>query len=642
MEKCYGTESCQLKKNKMKFVEEHLELTLALISGSIIIMAWLLQRYEYPALSVALFLSAYVIGGYFKAREGIEDALSNKTLNVELLMIFAAIGSAFIGYWVEGAILIFIFSLSGALETYTMNKSHREISSLMDLRPETATVLVNGEERKVGVDHLVIGNFVLIKPGERIPADGKIVKGTSMIDEAALSGEALPLLKTVNDEVFTGTVNKNGLITIEVTKKSEETLFQKIIELVQQAKDEKTPSQQFIEKFEGPYVKIVLLIVGLMLFLPHYFLGWSWSETWYRAMVMLVVASPCALVASIMPATLSAISNGARKGILFKGGVHLENLAALKAIAFDKTGTLTKGKPSVTDLFIRPGIDKEVFLQSVYMIEKQSTHPLAEAVVHYVKDHNVKNSGTHSALSVDSMHEIPGCGVEAEINDIPWKVGKRSFIGDSLADSFYGNEANRLQEEGKTLVYVADDKGVAGLFAVQDTLRETTKEAVKSFKEQGLYTIMLTGDQAATAAAVKDMTQIDTVVAGCLPEGKVMEIKKLKEKYHTIAMVGDGINDAPALAAANIGVAMGGGTDAAIETSDIVLMKNDLSKIAEAVRLSKRMNRIIKQNIVFSIAVIALLIISNFMGHVSLPLGVIGHEGSTILVILNGLRLLRG
>jgi Cd2+/Zn2+-exporting ATPase len=518
-----------------------------------------------------------------------------------------------------------------------MNKSHREISALLDLQPETATMLVEQGERTVNVSQLSIGDHVLIKPGERVPADGQIIRGQTMMDESALSGESIPIDKALNDNVFAGTVNNNGVIVISVTKKSEESLFQKIINLVQTAKDEKAPSQQFIEKFEGFYVKIVLVLVGLMMFLPHYILGWSWTETLYRAMVLLVVASPCALVASIMPATLSAVSNGARQGILFKGGMHLEKLATLQAIALDKTGTLTKGKPEVANVLTWDGVDRQEFLQTVASIEKLSTHPLAEAIVHFAKD-----QGVTSFKNIDHMQDVAGFGIEATISNTKWKIGKRSFIGDGVVGAFYPMETSRLSEEGKTLVYVSKDNKILGLFALSDAVREESIEAVKSFKKHGIYTVMLTGDHEKTAKAIQKQTNVNDYVANCLPEEKVTEIKRLRNKYQTIAMVGDGINDAPALATANVGISMGGGTDVAIETSDIVLMKNDLSKIAKAITLSKRMKRIVKQNIFFSIIVIILLIISNFMGHISLPLGVIGHEGSTILVILNGLRLLRG
>lgn len=626
----------QTTETKASFLKEHQQLVFAIVGGVFLVTGILLQNFELQSVAIGAFLASYVIGGYYKAKEGFTDLVVERSLNVELLMILAAVGAAIIGYWAEGAILIFIFSLSGALETYTFQKSHREISALMELQPEVATVIRGGEEKVVAVTALQIGDHVLVKPGERIPTDGTIIKGQSTIDEATITGEAMPVLKKIDDPVFSGTVNLNGVLTVTVTKTSDETLFQKIIQLVQTAKEEKSPSQQFIERFEGTYVKGVLIVVGIMMFAPHYLLGWSWTETFYRAMVLLVVASPCALVASIMPATLSAISTGARNGILFKGGVHLESLGSIKAIALDKTGTLTKGKPEVTDILIKEGASKEHFIQSVASIESYSTHPLAEAIVSFAK-----NNGVTQLAQPDELEDVTGWGIKAILHGSTYKIGKRSFIGDDACDLFFKEEAEKLSESGKTLVYVANEEGLYGVIALKDTVRDVAIEAIRRFHEAGIYSIMITGDHNKTAQAIAKETNIDEYIANCLPETKVEEVKVLKEKYGSVAMVGDGINDAPALAVSNVGIAMGTGTDVAIETADIVLIKNDLSKIAKAIELSKRMNKIIKQNIIFSITIIVLLICGNFLQQVSLPLGVIGHEGSTILVILNGLRLLR-
>src|SRR3954463_5207197 len=342
-----------------------------------------------------------------------------------MLMIFAAVGSAIIGYWTEGAVLIFIFAVSGALETYTMNKSHKEISSLMELQPQEALRITHGYEKRVAVSELIVGDHILIKPGERVPSDGVIVKGQTNIDEAAITGESMPVSKSEQAEVFAGTVNLTGSITVEITKASTDTLFQKIIQLVQSAQSEKSPSQLFIEGFEGTYVKVVLAVVILMFFLPHFLLGWNWHESFYRAMILLVVASPCALVASIMPATLSAISNGAKHGILVKGGVHLENLGHLEAIAFDKTGTLTKGKPEVTEVLVKKGLDLDVIILKAASIENLSNHPLAQAIVKYAKQTQQKD-----LLQPESLEDIPGWGVKASMHGEQWKIGKAAFVGD--------------------------------------------------------------------------------------------------------------------------------------------------------------------------------------------------------------------
>lgn len=617
-------------------MKPHAELIAASVSGILILLGWVLEKSDLSTASVITYLVAFVIGGFAKAKEGIEDTIASKDLNVELLMILAAIGSAIIGYWTEGAILIFIFAMSGALETYTMNKSHKEISSLMELQPEEALVVTNGIERVTPVSQLRIGDLILVKPGERIPSDGRIVKGQTHLDEATITGESIPVSKGIDEDVFAGTVNLNGSITIEITKESTDTLFQKIIQLVQSAQSEKSPSQLFIEKFEGTYVKVVLAVVALMMFVPHYLLGWSWTETFYRAMILLVVASPCALVAAIMPATLSAISNGARHGILFKGGVHLENLSHLKAIAFDKTGTLTKGKPEVTDIFVQEGLLSDEVLLKTASIESHSNHPLANAIVKYTK-----KKLELPLIQPESIEDVSGFGVKAVYGQEQWKIGKADFVGRDAAEAFLDGVSKKLAKEGKTVVFAQRNDEVVGVLALKDIVREETKQAIDILKEKGIYTIMLTGDSQNTATAIAAESHVNDFVAECLPERKVEELKKLKETFGQVAMVGDGINDAPALATANVGIAMGDGSGVALETADVVLMKNDLPRIAEAIKLSERMNRIIKQNVIFSISIIMILIASNFLQFIDLPFGVIGHEGSTILVILNGLRLLK-
>jgi len=586
--------------------------------------------------SIAAYITAYVIGGYAKAKEGITETIKLRKLNVEILMILAAIGSAIIGYWVEGAILIFIFAMSGALETYAMNKSHREISALMELQPEEAWLVRGGfEPIKVAVSELTPGDHVLVKPGERIPVDGVIFKGQSTIDEAAITGESMPVTKEVGTDVFAGTVNLNGTLTIKVTKHSDETMFQKIIKLVESAQSEKSPSQQFIERFESIYVKIVLIIVLLMLFVPHYAFGWDWSTTFYRAMVLLVVASPCALVASVMPATLAAISNGARNGILFKGGIHLEHIGNIKLLAVDKTGTLTEGTPVVTDFIVREDVTTEDALAVLATIEGQSTHPLAQAISRYANEQEIP------LLKDVSIKDIPGHGIEGTVNNIKYKVGKPDFVVREEAENFSNGALNRLAAEGKTVIFIRDDNGILALAAMKDTVREEAKKAVNALKNHGIHVVMLTGDNEHTAKVIAKEAGVSDYVAECLPETKVEYIKKYNKQYEQVGMVGDGINDAPALATASVGIAMGDGTDVALETADIVLMKNNLTKIEYAIRMSRKMQRIVKQNMFFSISVIILLVISNFFQAINLPIGVIGHEGSTILVILNGLRMLR-
>ncbi len=439
------------------------------------------------------------------------------------------------------------------------------------------------------------------------------------------------------EEVFASTVNLRGTLKIEMTKASDETLFSKIIALVQNAQSEKSPSQQTIEKYEGPYVSVVLISVVLMMFLPRILLQWTFEESFYRAMVLLVVASPCALVASVTPATLAAIANGAKSGILFKGGVHLENLSKIKAVAFDKTGTLTKGKPEVTDVVLCSHVDREDFLVKIGEIERYSTHPLAGAVVSYVKKETEK---TFEGV-ISEMEDIAGFGVKARMDGMLYKMGNRAFVDGEQGKAFMLDTVDNLAHEGKTVIYVRDEKEFLGIIALKDVVREDAILAVEALHKLGIKSVMLTGDHEKTAEAIARETGIDVYVAGCLPEKKADEIKHLEETLGKVAMVGDGINDAPALATATVGISMGEGSDVAMETADVVLMKNYLPRIADTVRLSKRMNRIVKQNMFFSVLVILTLIASNFLQQVNLPIGVVFHEGSTLLVILNGLRLLK-
>ncbi|GMX62489.1 heavy metal translocating P-type ATPase [Paenibacillus elgii] len=611
------------------------EAIAALASGVLIAAAWV-AGHSSPSFSIWLYCFAFLIGGFVKAKEGWLTLVREKDLDVNLLMIVAAIGAASIGYWTEGAVLIFIFSLSGALETFTMEKSSRDISSLMDLKPETAIVWEEGAEKRVPVEQLRIGDLVLVKPGERLPADGIVQEGSSAVNQASITGESIPVDKAAGDEVFAGTLNGQGALFVQVTKSSESTLFSKIIRLVQEAQSEMPKSQRFIERFERIYARAIILVTLLLIALPPLLFGWSWNDTLYRAMVFLVVASPCALVASIMPAMLSAISNSARKGLLFKGGAHLERVSHIRAIAFDKTGTLTYGKPSVTDFLTYQAWSEEELLRIAASIESLSTHPIAKAIV---------DKAGELSLELErpsDFQALAGWGVQAGLAGEFWKIGKPGFFEEAGIDEQILSDVRKLEQEGKTVVLIQNAAGIAGMIALQDAIRPQARETIAKLKELGVQVVMLTGDQRLTAEAIAKEAGIDQVYAGLLPEDKLNIVKTLKEKYTHVAMVGDGINDAPALAAASVGIAMGAaGSDAALETADLVLMNDDLDKIKEAIVLGRRTTRIIKQNIAFAVTVIAFLIAANFFKGIPLPLGVVGHEGSTILVILNGLRLLR-
>src|SRR5690625_522053 len=413
------------KQNPMKEkMIKHGELIAALLSGAIILTTWSLTNVLPHILWIVLHIIAFIIGGYAQAKEGVLDTIDNKELNVELLMVIAAIVSASIGYWTEGAILIFIFSLAGALETYTLNKSNQKISSQMELQQEEARIVESGEEKMVPVSRLNIGDIIFVKASERIPADGIIVTGSTSVDESPITGESIPVTKEIEKEVFAGTVALNGSITVEITKHAEDTVFQKIIQMIQSAQDEKPPTQLFIEKFEGTYVKTVLITVVIMMFLPYLLFGWSLTESIYRAMILLVVASPCALVASIMPATLSAISKSARNGVLFKGGVHVESVSHMNAIAFDKTGTLTNGTPVVTDVHIHPDYNEVDIHEIAGAIESESTHPLAQAIRSFSLTYLEKD---HFDIKVDNMKTKSGRGVSGSIKGERWYIGKENF-----------------------------------------------------------------------------------------------------------------------------------------------------------------------------------------------------------------------
>ncbi|MCR6108262.1 heavy metal translocating P-type ATPase [Salipaludibacillus agaradhaerens] len=621
----------------------HRQLTLSLLGGACLLIAMLADLYEgslWQFVALTSYVLSYVIGGFYKAREGVTDLLNERAFNVEILMILAALGAASIGYWNEGAILIFIFSLSGALETYTWDKSKKDLSKLVEMAPLEANKWLNdGRTMTVSVEDLAIGDTILIRSGERVPADGKVIRGETVIDEAPITGEPLSVSKQEGDDVYTGTMNGSGPIMVEVMKENADTLFQKMIKLVEQAKASRPPTQLFIEKIEGPYVIAVLLGMTIMLVLPPLAFNAPFQETFYKAMVFLVVASPCAVVASIMPALLSAISNGARRGILMKGGTYLEQLSKTAVVAFDKTGTITEGKPKVTNWFCSLPEDITPY---VIALEQQSNHPLAKAIVTFCE-----KNGAHQQVTISSCQDMTGFGIVGSIGQDQWAIGNYKLMtslkkekGTVLTEEL-SELTNKWENEGKTLVYIARNTQIIGLIAIKDAIREDAQELVNYLENQGLQTIMITGDQETTAQAIAKEAGVGDWISSCLPADKVKKITQLKETYGPIIMVGDGVNDAPAMAKADIGIAMGCGTDVAIDTADMVLMKSELEKIAFSYQLSKKLNRIITQNLIFSVSVIIALLITNFTQGLSLPIGVLGHEGSTILVILNGLRLLK-
>lgn len=611
-------------------------MMLTVVSGLLIITGGMLRVLDYSPLDAVVFLASFLIGGYYQGREGLTDLFKKRTLNVDILMILAAIGASVIGYWLEGALLIFIFSLSGSLEVYTMNKSKDAISSLMQMTPDMALRLnEDGTTEEIRTDQLSISDTVLVPKGSAVPIDGTLLSHYALIDESAISGESVPVSKSRGNEVIGGTLNAANAFKMEVTTEYSDTLFAKIIRLVDEAQGTPSQTATFIESIETTYVKLVLIFVPMMILFFQFVMGWGLTESFYRGMVLLTVASPCALMASASPATLSAISNGAKKGVLYKGGSYLENFSSVNAIAFDKTGTLTEGSFKVTDDWFSSGHDEKRVISIIIEMERQSSHPLAKAVI---KHYSAEKLGVTS--QIDVVNEVEGNGLIGIQGSDEYKIGKKAFVVTNEEDPAAVRALER-EKEGKTVLYLSMNGVLIGFIALLDTPAAGAKETVAYFKEQGIHTFMITGDNQATGQSIGAMIGVEDVRANCLPDEKAELILELKEQFGTIVMVGDGINDAPALANASIGIAMGAGTDLAMESADVVLVQNDLSQLPYSHFLSKQLNRIILQNVIFSICVIIFLVSVNVLQLINLPLGVIGHEGSTILVILNGLRLLK-
>jgi Zn2+/Cd2+-exporting ATPase len=630
--------------------QEHPDALAAIVCGLFVLLGWLALHWNWLGLGLLLLPVAYVVGGFSSAREGLTTLFQEKELDVDLLMIVAALGAAGLGLWrreyyliVDGAILILIFSISGALEGYAMHRTERSIRSLMSLTSDSARVLVNGQEQMREIDQLQIGDLVRVKPGELVPTDGLIVEGYSTLNQASITGESMPVEKTVADEVYAGTLNGNGALTLRIHQPPESSLIQRVIRLVEQAQTEAPPSQQFVERFERGYAKVIVICGLLLMVLPPFLWQWNWETTIYRALIFLVVASPCALVAAIMPTLLSGIANGARQGILFKNGAQLEKMGQVRAIAFDKTGTLTTGNPQVTDV-VPLAASLEQLLSVAAALESASEHPIATAIVQFSKEQQV------SWLPATQVQAHTGQGITGTVDRQSARAGNLAFLKQqvnpqlSLDIQPLIEQATQFEQAGKTVVWIAQGQQVLGMIAVADVIRPEAAAAIARLKQLGIESmVLLTGDNQRTADRIAHEVGIDQVFAELLPEDKVSLIKSLQKRYQTVAMVGDGINDAPALAQASVGIAMGiSGSDVALETADVVLMADRLEKLEAAIRLGRRSQTVVKQNIIFALSFIALLLVANFAQGINLPLGVIGHEGSTVLVTLSGLRLLRG
>ena len=609
---------------------KHGEAITTVTCAGFVIAGALAARSGLGAVATPLFLAGYIVGGYRQAIEGATMLLRDRELDVDLLMVVAAIGAAAIGYWFDGALLIFIFALSGTLEGYASARTQRDIAALVALNPEVAVVISADGERRVAVDRLVVGDVAIVRPGERIPADGVVVEGTSLVDQSSITGEAAPVAKRDGDEVFAGTVNGRGALRLRVTRPAGETVIARIIALVREAQQRRPPAQLFIERFERRYAKLVVLGAVLFVVVPVGVLGWTFADALYRAMVFLVVASPCALAASMMPALLSALSNGARNGVLFKGSTFVEALGKVRAVAFDKTGTLTTGHPEVTRVI---GGD-DAALARTAAVESLSEHPIGAAIVAAARARGL------AIPTATAFQARVGIGAEARVGGAVWRVGKPELfdaVPDAIADA-----RRELEADGHTVVLAGGDRAELAV-ALRDTVRGAAPGAVAALRALGVeHVAILTGDGAAAARAVGRAVGADAVHADLMPADKVHAVEQLIARYGSVAVVGDGVNDAPALAIATVGIAMGGrGTAVALDTADVVLMADDLARIPYAIALGRRALAVVKQNLVVALGGIVVLVTADVIGAISLPEGVVGHEGSTLLVTLSGLRLLR-
>ena len=601
------------------------------------------------ALTYALYAGAY----FFCGQQGVRSAVASlreKVLDVDVLMVLAAIGAGIVGQPFEGALLLFLFSLSNVLQSYAMQRTQKAIHSLLKLRPDKALLKRNGGTELVRVESLQVGDIVVVRPGENIPVDGKITEGTSAIDESSLTGESMPVSKSVGATLFAGTLNQSGGLELEVTKRAEDSTLARMVKLVEEAQAEKSGTQRFLEEAEQYYATGVIAFTAVVWFVPWLLWHQPFAEAFYRAMTVMVVASPCALVISTPATVLSAIGGAARRGILIKGGSHLEHTAQVSIVAFDKTGTLTVGRPTVTEIVDAQGAHKldgplpenlSALLASAASLESKSEHPLATAIV---------KSATALKLELPEATDFQstaGKGAEATVNDARLVVGSERLFRElgAVGMDAIAERSAPLSAHGKTCVWVGSRAGDAvtalAVLALADTIRNEAKTIAASLHRLGVKkVVMLTGDQRAVAHAIAEEAGVDEVLAELLPEGKVEAIRELK-KQGRVMMIGDGVNDAPALAVADVGVAMGAaGTDIAMETADIVLMGDKLENIPHLIGIARHAKRVLWQNLIFATSVIVVLLVATFGINLALPMGVVGHEGSTVLVCLNGLRLL--
>ena len=631
------------------------EIIFSLASGAFLLAGWAWGRTQGDGATgpLILLLLAYAAGGFFTVREAIEN-LRHRELKIDSLMIVAAAGAAVLGQWAEGALLLFLFSLGHALENYAMGRARRAIEALAELRPETALVRRGDQLVDVSVNDLVIGDVVVVKPDERVAADGFVVLGESSIDQAAITGESVPVDKrpvvdvaearqrpdAVGPEhrVFAGTINQGKALEVEVTRLANQSTLARVVELVRSAEHQKSPTQLFTDRFQKIFVPAVLVLVGMLLF-AGLVVDEPFSATFYRAMAVLVAASPCALAISTPSAVLSGVARAARGGVLIKGGGPLERLGVLHALAFDKTGTLTEGRPQVTDVMPADGVTTQELLSVAIAVERLSDHPLAAAVV---RDGLVR-LGSHAVPEATDLESLTGRGLKATVAGETVHLGKKSLfdeLGGAAVPAALKTRVLDLENQGRTVFVVRQGDRYLGAVGLMDTPREAAKAVMARLRELGMTRlVMLSGDNQRVADAVAASVGIDRAYGDLMPEDKVKAIQALRAEGE-VAMVGDGVNDAPALASASVGIAMGAaGSDVALETADVALMGDKLEHLPFVVGLSRQTRRIIRQNLWASLGMVALLIPATILG-MKMGVAVLFHEGSTLLVVANALRLL--
>ena len=605
------------------------EFLVMVLAGTLLLLAIVFEKMQIGGqLSVGLYLLAIISGGWNNFKKGFYS-LQQKKLNMSVLMSVAIIGACIIGQYEEGATVAFLYAISELLENWSTEKARQSIRNLMDLTPAKAIVKRGREMVELLVGDVNVGDIILIKPGAKIPLDGSVVSGESAVDEAHISGEALPRDKKIGADVFAGSINTYGFLEVVVNKLAQDSTIAKIINLVENAQSQKSPMQKFIEKFAEIYTPVVMVLAVMVGVIPPLLYDGDYIGWLYRALALLVVACPCALVISTPIAVVSAIAQAAKNGVLIKGGIHLEGLADINAIAFDKTGTITKGEPKVQNVISLSNIGENDILQIAASLESLSEHHLARAITADSKDKQINLENVYNFIA------IPGQGVKGVIK------GQEYLVGNTKLFNNISPEINQLEQQGYSVIIVGTATTILGVITISDYLKDNIKTVIKRFLQKNIAVSMLTGDNSAVATLVATESGIKEFFANLLPEEKMLVIKKMKESKK-VAMVGDGINDAPALAIADIGIAMGKkGTAVALETADVVLMKDDIAKLDYVMELSKRTKNIIKQNITFALLIKFLAIISIFPGYLTLWLAILADMGATVIVTLNSMRLLK-